>query len=208
VPVTVCLLALAAGAPCALAQDPVDGLAERLKSLIDRRLDEVRAELHREIDAALSGPESVPGLTTRRVSAEFCELHRLPQGSGLVVEAVDGDGWSVRPGDVIVGIAGKPVRGPRDLAWKVAVPAEILLADVVRKGERQLMIWESPERQLVASSSADRQPETADQMLDRLWQKALKKTVETGIEPVAPQNPLPESSPVGISPIPAKDGRR
>lgn len=142
------ILALVVLAPATAAQDSRTDLANRLKALVDARLADLRTELHREIDAALT-PSNDLGIEVQAASEEFRQLHRLPDGCGVRVASATpgcraGRQLGLSPGDVV--IFASSGKGPSRWVSSVADIETVLReagetwatasAMVIRKGER------------------------------------------------------------------------
>jgi hypothetical protein len=215
----VALLALMLTVPMS-AQETRPDLAAHLHRLIDQRIEQLRAELHREIDTALVA-HFLP-LSLRPVSDEFRELHRLPKGCGLRVDngpveiAVPGacSPFRFETSDVLVRVDDRLVRDSADLGplfHRAMFGHELIF---VRRGE--WMRWDEAQRQVsvlptthwgyadpLATKVAGpaRQPvaptpaETAAEMTDRLWNQALQKVMPVAGSPVLIQAPGTESQP-------------
>jgi len=145
----------------------------------------------------------------RPVSKEFRRLHRLPFECGLLVESVDGPGVAqtlgLRPSDVIVAI------GP----WAVSTEADVARAAASLEGPGSALVIRVGERVLLGPDPASRPapagahpPETADQVLDRLWNQAIKSVIPGGIDQVQPGKGAPEDPPEKKKPIPPGAGRK
>jgi len=167
----------------ALAQDSRADAA-RLHELIDRRIEELRAELHREIEAefgrhTLSADALAAALavTLRPVSGEFRELHRLGTDPAHRIE-------SVRPGG-----RAEALRLSRGDVILAAEDVETFYPTVrlIRLNERLVL----PMRGVLAAPAI----ETASQMVDRLWDKAVRDAMKGGFEEIHPRNPVSESQP-------------
>jgi hypothetical protein len=189
------------------AQDSRPDAARRLHELVDRRIDELRAELHREIDAALkpdsgrlpsySGGAVAWGISVGPVSDEFRYLHRIAAGEGIRVIGVSpvpgDDRLPVKVGDVVLRVNSHPIRSLTELEGALAIWSnptadvfhEIPVCEVIRNGERTEF---GTLRPLPAT-------ETAAQMVDRLWDEAVRNAIKTGVEEVRPGQPVPESQP-------------
>jgi hypothetical protein len=184
-------LLLAALFTCVVpAQDSRPSETERLKALVDRRIEELRAELHREIDAALRDDSDFYGSMTLReirelrceipaglklasvpASAEFHEVHGLFPGTARRVNAVDPGSQAERLGI----LAGDVLLGARDLS---SVNPTVR---VIRRNERL---------------DPTRQPsESASQMVDRMWEEAVKKAVESDRDGLRIEKNVQESQP-------------
>jgi hypothetical protein len=199
------VLLASAGSP---AQD-TRALAERLKAIVDLRLNDLRAELHREIDGALS--PAGPRLVVVPASDEFRAVHRLPSGCGFRVVGFEGGEpppGSLMAGDVIVSVGDRLATAASDLARTLARgTGGLVIVDVIRRNERQLVpVGDAgaPRRGAGAGGGA----ETADEVLERLWQRAIHDVVPAGPEPISEKKPMAESHPGQNSPIPGEGGRR
>jgi hypothetical protein len=193
------------------AQDsrPSDDAARRLHELVDQTLEQLRAELHREIDAVRQGDEyrsytlkemrelvrrrtldelkelttavgqepvnQIPtGMKLVPASTEFHEVHGLAPGAASRVDAVlpgsQAERLGIRPGDFFLW-----ARGLRSIRPVVAV---------IRWNERINPVAEP------APS------ETAREMVDRMWDEAVQKTLKNGVEIVPVGAGVSESQPV------------
>jgi membrane-associated protease RseP (regulator of RpoE activity) len=201
-------IACAAVAPAQAREGRADE-AERLKRLVDRRLDELRAELHAAIDAALGGRAGLPGVDLVPASDEFRELHRLPPRCGLRVVRVEAGGPAGRmglvPGDVIVAAGARPVESEADVTAAIVRGGGTEVALVIRKGER---VATGTPSAAAALQTRTPPPENADQMLERLWNRAVENVLPGGVGEVPTGSGGPESMPAKENPIPEKPGRR
>jgi hypothetical protein len=184
------LAALGPGPSSAQDSRPTD-VARRLHEIVDQKIEALRAELHREIDNALRddseafrsmtpselrqlAPEIPSGLklAPEPASAEFHELHRLlPPGTARRIDAVVPGSQAERLG-FLVGdfFLGAWLRG--------ANPS----ARVIRRN-----VLLDPTREPT---------ETAGQMVDRMWDEALRNAMKSGFEAVRTDQPGPDSRPV------------
>jgi hypothetical protein len=172
------LLAAALVTAAATAQDSRPDAAA-LHRLVDRRIEELRAELHKDIDEAL-GRTCLPGdrfdaslgVTSQAVSEEFRAVHRLAPGSGRRIESVIAGGWAQKlglvRGDVVVGCR---------------IESSYPTVRLIRSNEHVTVV-------------APRAEETAGQMVDRLWDQAVRDAMKGSFEEVRPRNPVSESQPV------------
>jgi hypothetical protein len=190
------LIAVLAAAPVA-AQDPEDDVARRLEALIEERFDALRAELHRAVDEALAA-RAARTLVLVPASNEFRELFRLPDGCGWRVVDVGGPaGPDLRPGDVIIGVAGGLATRLDAVVAAFRAPSGGMT--VVRRGDRVETTWGRPEANVA---------ETSDAMFERLWRQAFAEVVPEGGMIVTGAESEPESRPVKKNPTPRNEGRR
>jgi hypothetical protein len=189
------------------AQDSRPDVARRLHDLIDQRIEALRAELHRAIDEAMRPPEEILGMKLRPVSEEFRELHRLPQGCGLrvengpvTIETGNRKKFLVEKGDVLVESNGPIGRASHLRGFGIYGTGKWDGLTLIRKGE--WLSWHSSEpesvRRIQSPASLLYPPaptETASQMLDRLWDDAVKKAVEGDLQGLRIEKNVQESQP-------------
>ncbi len=83
------------------------------------------------------------GVSILPVDQKAQEFYKLASRDGAVVQSVNkggpADKAGLKEGDVIVGVAGKPVRSTRDLIFRVSAmaPSQKADLDVIREGKRQ-----------------------------------------------------------------------
>jgi hypothetical protein len=208
----VCFAVVAAGGQ-SIAQDDA---AERLKALVDRRIEELRFELHRAIDLAFAKDRLVAPLVIELapVSEEFGALHRLPRGTGAHVVRIDPAGATpggIQIGDAVVKIGGQWVTPHADVGAAIAEfqrAGRVVILDVIRKGERTLVEHATKLPTLPPTIASTPRKETADQMVDRLWKKALREQAPVGFEPAGGAVSAPESRAIEKKPIPDERPRR
>lgn len=189
--------------------DAQDDRAERLKAFVDRRLAELRSEIFREIDAAFD--DAASDVALEPVSAEFRELHRLPAGAGARVIATPSvsDSESLQLGDVVVTLGNATIGTTGDLDRAFAqtrTAGRVAILEVIRRAERTLVLH--PVAGVGVVKTEPTTPETADQMLDRLWNKAVREHAQVALEPIGPGLGGAESRPSEKKPISPERPRR
>jgi serine protease Do len=124
----------------------------------------IPANLAREITAELAEAGTVErgfiGVTVQPVTPEIAEALALARPEGALVAEVTSDGPAaragVRPGDVIVGLGGRPITSPKALSRRVASidPASETRLEVFRDGAVEALaitVARMPEPEAVAS---------------------------------------------------------